>query len=197
MITKQVCVISLASICIGALAVGVTPATAEAAEQYKVDASHTAIIFRIQHLGMSYTYGRFNSVEGDFAIDSQNAEGSSLSFSLETNSIDTGFKKRDDHLRSPDFFNARQFPVIAFQSTSIQPVSGGYRVTGNLSLHGTTKSMTVDLKRMGEGKDPWGNYRMGFSSELTIQRSEFGMTNMPEAVGDQVDLMISFEGIRQ
>lgn len=197
MTAKRVHVIPTISICIAALSIGAAPNTAVAVDQYKVDASHAAIIFRIQHLGMSYTYGRFNSVEGKFAIDSQKAEGTSLSFSVKSESIDTGFKKRDDHLRSPDFFNARQFPVITFQSTSIQEMAGGYHVVGNLSLHGTTKAITVDLKKIGEGKDPWGNYRMGFAAELTIQRSEFGMTNMPEAVGDLVELLISFEGIRQ
>lgn len=185
------------SVCLGTWLVCAVATTAVAAEEYKMDGSHTAIVFRIKHLGMSYTYGRFNGVSGQFVIDTQNGGASSFSLSIRTESIDTGFQKRDDHLRSPDFFNAKQFPEITFRSTSVESVDGGYRVAGNLSLHGATKSITIDLKKMGQGEDPWGNYRMGFAADLKIKRSDFGMTNMPEAVGDQVDLMISFEGLRQ
>lgn len=192
---KQFYVVSLMSVCISTWSLGVV--SAAEAEQYKLDTSHTAIVFRIEHLGMSYTYGRFNGVEGQFTIDAQDPTQSSFKLSVRTENIDTGFQKRDDHLRGPDFFNARQFPVIVFESTLLESVDGGYRVTGNLSLHGTIKSVTIDLRKMGEGKDPWGNYRMGFAADLKIKRSDFGMTNMLEMVGNQVDLMISFEGLRQ
>ena len=167
------------------------------ADSYALDKGHTAIIFGIKHLNMSYTYGRFNDIDGQFKLDAQNAANSSFKVTIKTASIDTGLKKRDDHLRSPDFFNANQFPVITFESTQVEAASDGYRVTGNLSLHGATKSITLHLQKMGEGDDPWGNYRAGFATELTIKRSDYGMTNMPEAVGDEVKLMISFEGLRQ
>ena len=176
------------------LAAATSQANAVAMDQYKLDASHTGIVFRVKHLTTSYTYGRFNDPTGQFTIG---GDQSSFEFTVKTASIDTGDKKRDDHLRSPDFFNAKQFPVITFKSTNVEPTTDGYRVTGDLSLHGVTKSITVNLQKMGEGKDPWGNYRMGFSTELTIKRSDYGMTNMPKAVGDEILLMISFEGLKQ
>ncbi len=174
-----------------------TSSPAIAADQYALDPAHAAVVFRIEHLGMSYTYGRFNHVQGKTTVDAQNPSASSFSLTIKSDSIDTGLKKRDDHLRSPDFFNVKQFPVITFQSTAVHATDDGYRVTGDLLLHGVTKSVTVELTKMGQGDDPWGNYRIGFATELTIKRSDFGMTNMPEAVGDDVHLMISFEGLRQ
>ena len=186
----------VASLVFGSIVVLAT-ATVTTAQQYVFDTSHTAIVFQIDHLGMSHTYGRFNEITGEFTVDSQNAAGSSFSLTIQTNSVDTGFEKRDDHLRGPDFFNAKQFPVISFKSTKVEVDTHGYRLTGDLSLHGVTKSITFNLRKMGEGIDPWGNYRMGFSTELNIKRSDFGMDHMLEAVGDDVRLMISFEGLRQ
>jgi len=168
-----------------------------AEDRYAVDPAHTAVVFRIKHLNMSYIYGRFNKVKGRFNVDPQNASHSSFTVSITTDSIDTNLKKRDDHLRGPDFFNAKQFPVIVFESTGVEAIEGGYRVTGSLSLHGVTQTISLDLHKMGEGDDPWGNYRMGFVSEYSLKRSDFGMTQMPEAVGDGVLLLISFEGLRQ
>ncbi len=176
--------------------IAATP-SAQAADQYSVDPTHAAIVFRIDHLGMSHTYGRFNAIEGQLTLDAANPAASSVTFTVKTASIDTGLKKRDDHLRSPDFFNANQFPVITFKSTQVQAADHGYTVTGDLALHGVTQSVTVQLKELGQGKDPWGNYRIGFATDLSIKRSGYGMDKMLNMVGDQVDLMISFEGVRQ
>lgn len=167
------------------------------ADSYALDPGHTAVVFAIKHLNMSYTYGRFNDINGQFTLDAQNADNSSFKVTIKTHSIDTGLKKRDDHLRSPDFFNANQFPVITFESTGVKMSGTVYHVSGNLTLHGITKPITLELQKLGEGNDPWGNYRAGFATELTIKRSDYGMANMPEAVGDDVKLMISFEGLRQ
>jgi len=195
--TKNYHKVGLASVWMSLLVVGAAPGTLKAAEQYVMDAPHTAVVFRIKHLGMSYTYGRFNEVKGKFTIDSEDDGGSTFNVTIMADSIDTGLKKRDDHLRSPDFFNAKQFPVITFRSTSVESGPGGFNVTGDLSFHGKTHSKTLFFTKLGEGKDPWGNYRIGFTADLSIKRSEFGMTQMLEIVGDDVHLMISFEGLRQ
>lgn len=186
-----------ATVCVAMLTGFGINKTAMGADQYALDKGHTAIIFGIKHLNMSYTYGRFNDIDGQFTLDAQNTANSSFKVTIKTASIDTGLKKRDDHLRSLDFFNANQFPVITFESTQVEAAEDGYQVSGKLSLHGETKPITLHLQKLGEGDDPWGNYRAGFAAELTIKRSDYGMTNMPEAVGDEVKLMISFEGLRQ
>ena len=195
--TRKLLSMKMATVCVVMLACFGLNQAAVGADQYAMDKGHTAIIFGIKHLNMSYTYGRFNDIDGQFMLDAQNAANSSFKVTIKTHSIDTGLKKRDDHLRSPDFFNANQFPVITFESTQVEAASDGYRVSGKLSLHGVTKAVTLHLQKLGEGDDPWGNYRAGFATELTIKRSDYGMTNMPEAVGDEVKLMISFEGLRQ
>lgn len=163
------------------------------AESYQLDVSHTAVVFKIQHIQYSHTYGRFNDVQGSFALGDQPM----FEFSVKTASIDSNFKKRDDHLRGPDFFNAKQFPMITFKSTKVETDGKNLAVTGDLSLHGVTQTVTIPLQKMGEGQDPWGQHRAGFSTTFTIKRSEFGMTNMLDLVGDDVSLMISFEGVRQ
>jgi len=163
---------------------------------YKIDPAHAGFYFRIEHMGLSHTMGRFNTFSGDFTLDG--AE-STFELTIETDSIDTGWKKRDDHLRSPDFFNVKQFPEITFTSTEVQREGDVYEVTGELTMLGTTRTVTVPLTKLGEGEDPWGNQRVGFDSTLTIERSDFGMTKFVDngMVGDEVEIMISFEGIRQ
>ena len=165
---------------------------AAGATAYKLDGAHTSAYFRITHMGMSYTYGRFNNVSGAFAV----GDDSTFNFSVKAADIDTNNTKRDNHLRSPDFFNARQFPTIAFKSTDVQGHGDDLHVTGDLTLHGVTGEISFHMKKMGEGSDRWGNERIGFATEFTIKRSAFGMTKMLDMVGDDVDLMISFEGIR-
>jgi polyisoprenoid-binding protein YceI len=170
-------------------------ATANAADNYDLDLAHSAFVFRVKHLDRSYTYGRFNEAQGQISLDRDNPAQSTFNMSIAAESIDTGNAKRDEHLRGPDFFNARQFPNITFKTTSVERSGNTYRVTGDLTLHGQTKPVTFDLELLGDGADPWGNQRVGFNTSFSIQRSDFGMTYGIDngIVGDQVDLMISFE----
>jgi polyisoprenoid-binding protein YceI len=116
--------------------------------------------------------------------------------SIKTESVDTNNKQRDDHLRSPDFFNARQFPAIAFRSTAIKPVDGGYQVTGEFTLHGVTRPIAFNLMGGRITEFPKGVMRTGFTTELSIKRSEFGMDKFLESVGDEVIIAVSFEGTK-
>jgi len=176
-----------------ALAFLLTAATSAGAQQYQFDGAHSSYYFRIGHVDVSLVYGRFNDVTGDFNL----GDDPSFNFTVKTASVDTGNQKRDEHLRSPDFFNARQFPEITFKSTNVSETDAGYDVTGELSLHGVTNTVTVPLRKVGEADFPPGTPRVGFATEFTINRSDYGMTNMLDVVGDEVELMISFEGIEQ
>jgi polyisoprenoid-binding protein YceI len=168
-----------------------------AADEYNIDPMHSGVNFKISHLGLSWVYGRFNDYSGSFMID-PDAGQCSFYLTIKTESIDTNNAKRDEHLRSPDFFNAKQFPTITFKSTSVKAaVEGGYQVTGDLTVHGVTKP--VDFKLVGGRKAefPKGVQRTGFSTELTIKRADFGMDKGIEAVGNEVYISISFEGVKK
>lgn len=170
---------------------------AVAADKYQIDTAHTGLYFKINHLGYSNTYGRFNDVGGSFVVDQNAPEKSSVELVVKADSIDTNDQKRDKHLRSPDFFNTKQNPTITFKSTSVKKLSDDeFEITGDLTLNGVTKPHTLTMKKLGEGKDPWGNYRIGFDTVTTIKRSDFNMNYMADKVGDEVTLMFSTEGVR-
>ena len=132
------------------------------AEKYMIDPSHTSIIFGISHLGYSYTYGRFSiDKASNFVWDKANPSASQFQLAIPVSSIDTNDAQRDDHLRNADFFNAKQFPQIIFQSTSVRPAQANpsgftHELVGNLNMHGVTKQITLPLKKMGEGTGPYG-----------------------------------------
>ncbi|MEQ1903237.1 MAG: YceI family protein [Pirellulaceae bacterium] len=170
---------------------------------FKIDETHTAVSFAISHLGFSETHGRFNTVSGSLTYDAANPSKGSLNVTIDANSIDTNNKQRDDHLRGPDFFNAKQFPKIEFKSSKVEAANDGWNVTGTMTMHGESKEITIPLKKNGEGETPFRDYRIGFSGELKIKRSDFGMKGMIPAegtkkgIGDEVAIWISFEAVRQ
>jgi polyisoprenoid-binding protein YceI len=172
---------------------GLAMATSVRAQEFKLDTVHTAVYFAVGHLNnTSITYGRFNDVEGAFTL----GEKASFEFTVKAESIDTNYKKRDDHLRGPDFFNVKQFPLITFKSKSAKKEGNVYVVEGELTLLSQTKPITIKLTQGPEGKDPWGNHRTGLSTEFTIKRTDYGMTHMVGPAGDEVKLFISFEGTK-
>ncbi len=177
---------------------GVLPFPALATETYEVDSVHSAVVFRIKHLDIAYVYGRFNDLSGTLKIDNEAPDGSVVEIYAKTKNVDTFNPERDNHLRSPDFFDAKKFPVISFKSKSFTKVSKDmYEVSGDLSLHGVTRPLTVKVQRTGGGKDPWGGFRIGFETTFTIRRSDFGMQYMMEGVGDEVRIILSIEGVRK
>jgi len=178
--------------------VGLLAASARAADNYQVDPVHAAVVFRVKHLGVGYTYGRLNEVGGRLVLDEEDPANCVFEVQAEADSVDTGNAKRDQHLKGPDFFNAKEFPAVTFRSKQVKKADAStYEVAGELTLHGVTKPVTVKLQRVGTGKDPWGGYRTGFEGSLTVKRSDFGMKFMPEGVGDEVWLLIGFEALRQ
>jgi len=168
-----------------------------AATRYKIDKGHSAMNWKVKHLGVSYTYGRFNDFNGTFAIDDANLKASKVEIDISAESIDSNDEGRDKHLRSKDYFNVEKFPSITFESTKItKSGEADYRVVGNFTLLGVTKEVTLRMTKIGEGKDPWGNYRMGFDGQVVIKRSQHGMTTMLKGIGDDVHITLGVEGIR-
>lgn len=170
---------------------------AVAADTYAVDVAHSSLLFRISHLGIGYVHGRFNEFEGSFVIDAENPNASSVHVTVKVASVDTNSEKRDQHLKSPDFFDAKQYPTMTFKSTAVARTGDDYRVTGDFTLHGVTKSLTLRLKKVGEGDDPWGNHRMGFEGQVVIKRSDFNMKYMLPGIGDDVQITLAIEGTRK
>ena len=171
---------------------------AQAAETYEIDAVHSTVIFKVRHLGVSNAYGRFNDISGTIVADADHPENSSVEVTIKADSIDTANEKRDKHLRNQDFFNTKQFPVITFKSTKVEK-SGDKagKATGELSLHGVTKTVAVDLTFIGSNKDPWGGHRAGFEATFAIKRSDYGMKYSLEGIGDEVQIIVSLEGTRK
>lgn len=167
------------------------------ADNYEVDPGHSTVLFRAKHFNVSYTYGRFNDVSGKVVWDADPAK-SSFDLTVKADSLDSNVDKRDQHLKSPDFLNAAQYPVITFKSKSVTKKSGNtYTVTGDLTFHGVTKSVTTDFEYVGTGPDAWGGTRSGYETTLTIKRSDYGVKGMMEAVADEIKLTIAIEGVKK
>ena len=168
---------------------------ADAADTYEIDTAHSMILFRAKHNGITYNYGRFNEFTGGITMD-DDVSKSTVEFEVKTASVDTANQKRDQHLRSSDFFSAKQFPVITFKSTKVSMKEGEedmLEVTGDLELLGVKKSITVDVEITGRGKGRGGESLIGFESIFAIKRSEFGMTYGAGSVSDDIRLTVSIE----
>jgi len=173
------------------------PAAAPAGN-YKVDPAHSGAFFEIGHMGgISRFMARFNDISGDLVVDAP--EKSKINVTIKTDSVDTNHEGLDKHLKSPDFFNAVQFPTLSFVSTGVKlDGKGEGSVAGNLTLHGVTKPVTLKLRHVGSGKGMKGEQRVGYVATGTIKRTEFGMNyGVPGAATDEVDLRIGIEAIKQ
>jgi len=175
-----------------------TVAAVEAsARDFNVDNVHSSVIFRVKHLGVTHFFGRFNTVSGTYRLDMENPANSAIDITIDVNSVDSNNAGRDRHLKSPDFFNAPQFPNATFKATGFERAGDDtLRVTGDLTIRGTTRSVTLDVQHTGEG-DRGGNfgYRGGFYAETTINRQDFGVSYLPEGLSNEVKLIISIQGI--
>ncbi|MFK3879515.1 YceI family protein [Pantoea agglomerans] len=191
MFKKTLLAMTGASLLLGSL-------TASAAD-YKIDkeGQHAFIQFRIQHLGYSWLYGTFKDFDGRFTFDEKNPASDKVDVTINTSSIDTNHAERDKHLRSADFLNTSKNPQATFKSTDVKKEGDELKITGDLTLNGVTKPVTLEAKMLGEGKDPWGGYRAGFEAEGEIALKDFNITKDLGPASQKVQLMISVEGVRQ
>lgn len=169
------------------------------AADYKIDkeGQHAFVQFRIKHLGYSWLYGTFKDFDGSFTFDEKDPSADKVNVTINTNSVDTNHAERDKHLRSADFLNTAKFGQATFVSTNVKKDGDDLDITGNLTLNGVTKPVTLEAKLLGEGKDPWGGYRAGFEAEGKIALKDFNITKDLGPASQEVELIISVEGVRQ
>jgi len=170
---------------------------------WKIDPAHTTVEFSAKHLMITTVKGRFSEVEGEIVISDADPSKSSVSATLKSASIDTRTSQRDDHLRSADFLDAANYPEITFRSTRITGDKSEFKVTGNLTIRGVTREVTLDVTNEGSTKDPWGGDRIAFSATTKIDRRDFGLTwnQAIEAggvlVGNDVKISIDVQAVKQ
>lgn len=172
-----------------------------AAETFAIDNGHSTVVFHAKHLGISEAYGRFNrlSDKSQVVLDPDLTK-SSILVVVEAESVDTNNGDRDKHLRSADFFNAKEFPEIVFESQKISGTEQALEVSGKLTFHGVTKTVTAKAHKVGKSDTPFGDHRAGFVAELKVNMQDFGvefLNKNPGAVGPEVSLTISLECIRE
>lgn len=172
--------------------------TASDVETFRVDPVHSSMVFRIKHNGVAYFYGRFNQISGTIDWNESDPSASSLAIEIATASVDTANERRDNHLRSDDFFSAAENPTISFRTSSIEPDGEKLKATGDLTLNGVTKPITVDLEHTGSAEGR-GAQLIGLHATFTIKRTDFDMPYGVEngALGDEVLLMIGIEAGRR
>jgi len=179
-----------------ALAVMALSVSATAAD-YVVDLAHSRVQFAANHMGFSKLIGNFNEFEGTFSIDEGAPATASASLKVFIDSIDTNHEKRDAHLRSPDFFDAKQYPEMTFQSTSYLGTIDSGKLSGNLTILGVSVPTTFDLKKIGFGDDPWGGIRIGYVATTLVNRSDFGMNYSVPGIPVEVEVSVFIEGIQK
>jgi polyisoprenoid-binding protein YceI len=164
------------------------------ADTYAVDPVHSSAIFRVRHMNTSWVYGRINNPRGTVSYDRAAPEKASFEVTLKAADIDTNVADRDKHLKSPEFFNAKEHPTLNFKSTAVKKTDDTHlEVTGDLTIHGVKKSVTVPIEISGTGKDMKGTPIIGFETTLNIKRSDFGMKELLNLVGDDVRIIVSLE----
>ncbi|MDP7591918.1 MAG: YceI family protein [Litorilituus sp.] len=166
------------------------------AADYIIDTkgAHASINFNTKHMGFSVLTGRFNTFNGSFSYDEANIAASKIKVTIDTTSIDSNHAERDKHLRSDDFLSAGKFGTATFTSTTVEDKGNGkLAIKGDFTLHGITKSIVIDAIKIGEGSDPWGGYRLGFSGTTQIAMGDFGF----KMDFGKVNLNLYIEGIRQ
>lgn len=171
-------------------------------EPWTFDLSHSSVQFHVRHLMVSKVHGRFTKWSGTLELDNADLTKSRLDVTIDAASIFTEEQKRDDHLRSPDFLDVAKFPTITFQSRAIEKKGDRYDVHGDLTIHGVTKPVVLEVEGGDQVKDPWGGTRTGFSAKTHVSRKEFGLTwNVALEtggllVGDKIEITLEIEAIK-
>lgn len=172
---------------------------------WNIDPDHSSIQFKVRHLMVANVKGSFTKLQGTADIDEQNLSKSKVEVTIDTASINTGVAKRDDHLRSPDFFDVAKFPTMTFTSRRVEPgPPGTLKVIGDLTLHGVTREVTLNVEGPTAAiKDPWGLQRRGVTATATINRKDFGLTYNKVletggvAVGEEVAITLDVELVKK
>ena len=178
----------------GAVLVLTMTTMAAGADTWKVDPVHSLALFRVQHLGAGYTHGVFTGISGQITFNEAQPESGSIEIVVETASINTFNAARDRHLANEDFFDVEKYPEMRFKSTAWKHVDGDtFEITGEFTLHGVTKSIQVKAEKTGVGTGRGGGALIGFETTFSIKRSDYGMTNMIPAAGDEVRITVAIE----
>jgi len=170
------------------------------AADYVIDTekAHAFIQFKISHLGYSFILGRFNKFTGNFSYDEKNPAASKVNVNIDPASIDSAHAERDKHLRGKDFFDVEKFTTAKFVSTAYTESANGKAVLkGDLTLHGVTKNIAIDVQQVGSGADPWGGYRRGFTGTTTLTLSDFGINYNLGPAAKTVEMALVVEGIKK
>ncbi len=182
-------------------AAALVPLSQAQAADYNVDTEgqHAFVQFKISHLGMSYILGSFEEFDGQLSYNEDDVDASAVEFEVQVNSLNSNHAERDRHILSSDFLNASEYPTASFVSTSFESTGDNEGVvTGDLTLHGETQEIEMPVTLIGQGEDPWGNYRAGFEGSTMLTLGDFGidMSDFPEPM-HELELYVTFEGIRQ
>lgn len=181
---------------LAALVVVLVPQIATAAD-YKIDPAHSFVSFKIQHLGYSWMFGRFNDISGEFSYDSSNPGAAKISVDIDPASVDTNHAERDKHIRSEDFLNVKKHRAASFKSTQYVGNDKSGTLNGILTVHGVSKPISIAVEKIGEGKDPWGGYRAGFLGKYTLTRKDFGIARDLGPSSETMEMELTIEGIRK
>jgi len=195
-VNKSITLLVVSTLVAGLAGCATIPAKGRAADRYQFDPAHSSVTFKIQHLGISWVQGRFDDIAGACTIDPNDPTKCTFEMTITTTSVNTNVAKRDEDLRSPNFFDVKQFPDITFKSTAVKKVEGGLEATGNFTLHGVTKAITFTLAGGQRAEFPKGTQRVGYFTELKLKRAEYGMATMIPDVGDEVRIFISLEAMK-
>jgi polyisoprenoid-binding protein YceI len=180
------------------------PASATfATDKYELDPVHTRIGFTARHLMINNVSGRFTDFTGNILYDEQDVTKSSVAVKIQTASVSTENKMRDDDLRSANFFDIAKYPEITFQSSRIEKQGDGYTCVGTLTMHGVSKEITIPFTILGKVKDPWGNTRVGLEAELKVDRRDWGLTYSKTldsgglVVGNDIKIDLNVEAVKK
>lgn len=169
------------------------------ADKYRIDTqgAHASINFKIKHLGYSWLTGRFNDFKGTFTYDARNPAKSDIEVSVKTASIDSAHAERDKHLRGKKFLHVQKYPEAKFISTNyVQTSMNTGILKGNLSLHGVTRPVSMKIRQIGAGRDPWGGFRRGFETQFKIRLHDYGIKHNLGPLSEELELTIYIEGIK-
>jgi polyisoprenoid-binding protein YceI len=181
-----------------AIATVLSFAAAQTETYTSADPAHSFVYYQVDYANFGREFGRFNTFEYTVVRDTADPTKSTIEFTVDATSLDSGVDKRNEDIEGPDFLNVAEFPTISFKSTSITDAGdGNLEVTGDLTVRGTTNPVTATVEYIGEGEGGQGEYRVGYYAEMVFNRKDYGIDWLDGVIGDEITLMISISGIRQ